>query len=179
MSVLSGMGDGLPVAPVKRGWKVIYPKPGEPIEGVLLGNSYLGLNAHWVRTPGTTHGRTVPCWLPDKCACHDAHLPAKWYAYLPLARFRDKLPCVLTLTQFPLLNLLAQAPDPHRLRGMSILVARSNSHPQSTASVMRMSREWVGTLPPNFDLFPSLEPMYGADFIRRFCERTGLKGGEV
>ena len=161
------VGGGVPPPLPRQGerWSVVSPRPGEPLELVVVGNTWLGMDCHWWTPPQATCPRSTLCLAPQACICLSEVVPDKWHGYLAVALWRTGRPAVLSLTQLGVDCLIDAAGDVKTLRGIPLVLARQSSHRSSKISATKNPKRWTYRLPDSFDLLPSLEPVFGVKEI--------------
>lgn len=165
MSVKKGLGAPVPLRVGPRRYRVIYPTPGQPIVAVILSDTWLGLNCHWVSSAQSPRPRTVLCTAPNWCICSSTPTPIKWHGYLAIARLVDQAIGIISISPTTVETLKKLSENRTTLRGMVIEFRKRTSHPNSPIVGVYTSREWVGQLPDAPDIVPSLEPLYGSAAI--------------
>jgi len=179
MNASEGFGVPPPPAPPPARWSIVYPKPGLPIDCVMVSDAWLGCECHWWQPPGGEEARTVLCGKPDKCVCLHETVPDKWVCYAGVMLFKSRARAVITLSRNGLHSLLDLAGNRETLRGLPVTFSRLNAHANSPARACYLARDWPGPLPPNFDLAPTLQAVYGKDEVDAYLAKLGRKDGVV
>lgn len=162
MREIVGVGTPIPVTPTRQRWSVVSPRPGEDLECVVVGNTWLGLDCHWWQPPGCKGPRSTLCLRPEACICLSDAVPDKWHGYLAIVLWRTALPAVLSLTQMGVDCIIDACPNVKSLRGQGLVLSRATTHASSKIRAVKSPKRWTYRLPEPFDLLPSLEPIYGA-----------------
>lgn len=139
---------------------ICYPRPGRPVEGVLLDSTVLSHDVHFDRTLGKA-GRTVPCLGPTACAYCLAGLGSN-VKYFLAAAFPDSLGTfVLQVSDGggeDLKLIVALKPD---WRGLHLIATRADKRKVARMNVESKGRWEGGPLPKTFDVRPVLHRLWG------------------
>jgi len=165
MRKFEGAGVPIPPPPKAERWSIVSPKVDEPLEVVVLGNTWLGIDCHWWTPPGKEYPRSTICLAPQACVCLSEIVPDKWHGYLAVLLWKTLRPGVLSLTQLGVDCIIDAAGDVKGLRGQSLVLYRQCPHKSSKISARVNPKVWRHNLPPSFDLLPSLVPVYGAEAL--------------
>lgn len=162
MSERNGRGERPPAKPRPLVVPVLIVQPDKPLEVVVVGNSWLGVNCHWYKHPGEAAPRTTICTAPERCIClSEPDVPRKWHCYLSVIRWSNYYPGVLSLTADSLDQLLAIDPDATTFRGMSLICRRQSPHKSSKVVISRNPKDWPRELMPRFCIEATMRAVYG------------------
>lgn len=172
-----GVGDPMPGgmdAPIVR---VSYPRPGKPLEGVIVSATWVQIATHWDTSSGGRSARTVVCHHPEPCVHCEGNQPQKWHAYVGFQLFQFTIPMIVSLTKKGATSLARASGDPESFRGITLILKRTTDHPNSPILAEPSPKRWLQRLPDDFDLLPSLRAIYGDEAIDAWERRNKRKDG--
>lgn len=172
----TGIGDPMPSGAAGPRPSVVYPRPGQPLEVLILSDSWWGCDCHWIPPTESHPARSVLCELPDGCHWCDQHRPFKWHGYIPVVLVNRMSLAVLSSTKTGMLSILDATGHPASLRGSMLVITRATSHPSSVARAEASQKTWRQPVPKAFDPLGSLEGIYGANAVDRWRARIANGG---
>lgn len=144
----------LPPASNPTAVPVLSPKPGLPVDVLVLSNELTTVWVHWIE------GRTVPC-VEEPCPHQVEAGPRRWKAYLACWEPRWRRRVVVELSATAARSLLGKAASLPPLRGRRLQLARTGQ--KANSSVSASCEPWQGSvgIPPDFPVWPVLAMMWG------------------
>jgi len=150
--------DEPPPRSLTRAYEVLYPRPGRPVQGIILGEQPVGVMLHW------DGSRTLPCVRGE---CNRPHTPRDpyWHGYLPLAVRDAVVPVVLGVSAEAWRQLAGLRAVHGGLRGLRVRLAREKAN-RGPVGVNLLSEDRVIKAPPWFDVRPFLMDLWFPETLR-------------
>jgi len=143
-----------PAAP-GRCYRILSPRPGTPVGGVILGREILGVITHWMDS------RTLPCMkVLGHCEGCSAGLPKRWKGYLAILAPGEGRFAILEITEEARRSCEALRDQERNLRGERIMVFRRGTSKRSAVQAQILPFALQPNLPESFDLKEALHRIW-------------------
>jgi hypothetical protein len=137
---------------------ICSPKPRQKISGLILNESCIVIDTHWIET------HTVPCVGEERCEFCRAKIPIRIKGYIGVIMPLVYKEAIFEITTDALRKNKAFASGKVNYRGSLITLERMGSYRNSPVRMEIVDRLPGPTLPPEFDLAAALIQIFNGEF---------------